>query len=197
MGLDPKQRIVQLEVDKFGMEKELSKLKSRLVERELSWPEYQSFKSQLLGNQLEKQYFFEMNQQINGLKQYKEWQKRKEDHYRQMRHHFFFAGMMFFFIAALVVGWYQGWAGIQGFAIKQFAEPSVFLDKTVYQVGEPVYIHVLPKEVPYMLTIVKGDKVFNPTAQVFVPQEPGDYHLQVMVEWKKELKKVKIPFKVE
>ncbi|MEK6963881.1 MAG: hypothetical protein AABX70_05620 [Nanoarchaeota archaeon] len=197
MDTNPRQQAVQLEVDKFGMEKELSKLKSRLIERELSWPEYQSFKSQLLGNRSEKQYFFEMNQQISRLKQYKEWQKRKENHHRQMKHHFFFAGMLFFFIAALIVGWYQGWAGIQGFTIKEFAEPSVFLDKMVYQVGEPVYIHVLPKETPYMLTIVKGQETFSPVAQVFVPKEPGEYQLQVMVEWKTELKKVEIPFKVE
>ncbi|HLD04639.1 MAG TPA: hypothetical protein VJG90_02870 [Candidatus Nanoarchaeia archaeon] len=195
--MDFRKQIVQLEMDKFGMDKELSRLKTRLVERELSWPEYQTFKYQLLGGKSHQKYFSDINRQVALLQFQQKQEKNQQELHRHTRHHFFFAGMVFFFIATLVVGWYQGWAGIQGFTVKEFTEPIVFLDKTVYQVGEPVYIHVLPKEAPYMLTLVKDSVMFNPTAQVFVPQEPGDYHLQVVVEWKEELKKVEILFKVE
>lgn len=197
MDIDPQKQIIQMEMDKFGMEKELSKLKSRLIERELSWPQYRSFKTQLLQGKQEREYFSDMNAKIGSLKAWSELQRKKEIHHKQVKHHFFFAGMLFFLIVTLGVGWYQGWAGVQGFTIKQFAEPNVFLDKSLYQVGEPVYIHVLPKDTPYMLTIIDEESEWTPRIDIFTPDHKGAYTIQVVIEWHGELKTFEKSLQVE
>ena len=194
--MDLRERNVQLEMDKFGMEKELSKLKTRLVEREIDWLEYQSFKLQLLGGKAQKEYFANINQEQSKIHYQLRAEKSQQTFHKQWRHHAFFAGMLFSLLLVLSFGWYSGYMGIQSFGVKEFSEPSVFLDKQVYKVGEPVYIHILPKDTPYMLTIIDGNTETTPTAQIFTPLHPGEYQAIVMVEWKGILKKFEIPFKV-
>lgn len=189
---DFERKIAQLEMDKFAMEKELSRLKERLVNEDLAWLEYQAFRSQLLSRKTEKQYFIDANRQILQLRQWMEVQKRRQPH--QKHQSFFFAGMLFFFIAALFLGWYAGFAGTEGFVVHKTAQLNVFLDKDTYKVGESVYIRIVPK-VPFMTRILHNGEEITLPGQIFRPNKPGTYQIEVWAE-KDGLKSFKREFTV-
>ena len=175
-------KLVQIEIDKFAMEKQLSSLKHRLVAGEFSWPEYQAFKAQLLEGKNERQYFAEANQQVQTIRTWLDYKNQSLPH----KQHFFFAGLLVFFLLALITAWQFGTPGTESFVIKESKEntiaSSAALDRQVFVLGEPVNIRISPENTPYILSVTHNDQQIAFSEPVFIPEETGNYQVIAWLE---------------